>query len=349
MTTDPILPHSAKATSTWGAPGALHERIPQRGRRTMQARTTLATLSMAAGLLAAVGPGCSSAQTGATQSPQPDAAAIPRAQTFEELIAYDWTIDPGVEAYYCVYKTLTQDFWINDYRALAPAGTHHVSVGYGDPGPPDGAVSSTQTSTCTGVTLGTNVAFVATRGNAGGFSMPVGVAVRIPAGKQLLLSVHVLNPTQQPLSGRTGIEVARADPASVQHEAEVVFANNVNLSIPPGTSTQTGTCTMDANSTIFAVLGHMHLAGTHLTTTIVPANGAPKIMLDEDYNFDQQNLVPLNPPAVLQKGDVLQTSCTYRNQGPDTLTFGESTTKNEMCISIVYRYPAVAASFNCVQ
>jgi hypothetical protein len=43
-------------------------------------------------------------------------------------------------------------------------------------------------------------------------------------------------------------------------------------------------------------------------------------MLDEDDNFDQQKLVALNPPAVLQKGDVL-----------------------------VYRYPAAVASFNCVQ
>jgi Copper type II ascorbate-dependent monooxygenase, C-terminal domain len=87
---------------------------------------------------------------------------------------------------------------------------------------------------------------------------------------------------------------------------------------------------MDADSTIFAVLGHMHLAGTHLTTTIVPANGPPQIMFDEDYNFDQQKLVALNPPAGLEKGDLLRASCTYTNQGPDTLTFGESTTKNEM-------------------
>jgi hypothetical protein len=348
MNTDPIRSHNAKAASTWGAPPALHEDIRQKGRFTMRTATTLA-LSIATGLLSAVSLGCSSAPTDATHSTPPDAAATTPGKTFEEFIAQDWTIDPGVEAYYCVYKTLTEDVWVSDYRALAPPGTHHVTVGYGNPGSPDGAVSSADSSTCTGLTLGTNMAFTATRGNADAFSMPAGVAVRIPAGKQLLLNVHVLNATQRPLSGRTGIEVVRADPASVQHEAEMLYANNINLSIPPGTSTHTGTCTLDADSTFFAVLGHMHISGTHFTTTIVPANGTPTTMLDESYNFDAQKLVRLDPPTVLKKGDVLQTSCTYQNQGLDTLTFGESTTKNEMCISILYRYPAVAASFNCAQ
>jgi hypothetical protein len=346
MDIDSMRPYDAKAASFCGA---LNKDIPQKGNHTMQSKTRLATLSLAAGLLATFSAGCSSAPTRAAETPSPDAGVAVPTKTFEELIAYNWTIDPGVEAYYCIYQTLTQDVWVSDYRALAPAGTHHVTVGYSDPGPPDGVVSSADSSTCNGLTLGTNMAFTATRGNAAPFSMPAGVAVRVPAGKQLDLNVHVLNATQQSLSGRTGIEVVHADPAKVQHEAEMLYANNINLSIPPGPSTQTGKCTLDADSTIFSLFGHMHLAGKHFTTTVVPASGAPSVLLDEDYNFDQQMLVPLDPPAILKKGDVVQTSCTYQNQGTDTLTFGESTTKNEMCISIMYRYPAGASSFNCTQ
>ena len=341
MDTHSIRPYDAEATNLSGAP---YE--DKKGSRTKHAKTALAMLTMAAGLLASAG--CSSAQTGGTRNAPPNTAGT-AAKMFEELIAYDWTIDPGVEAYYCVYQTLTQDVWVSDYRALTPVGTHHVTVGYSDPAPPDGVVSSADSSTCTGLTLGTHMAFTATRGNAAPFSMPAGVAVRVPAGKQLVLNVHVLNATPQPLSGRTGIEVVRTDPSKVQHEAEILFANNTNLSIPPGASTQTGNCTLDADSTVFALIGHMHLAGKHFTTTAAPGNGPPTVLLDEDYNFDQQTLVSLDPPAVLNKGDVVQTSCTYQNEGPDTLTFGESTTKNEMCISIMYRYPAVAATFNCAQ
>jgi hypothetical protein len=300
-------------------------------------------------LVAILSAGCgSSANPTAAQSTDKGAQATAPQKTFEELIGYDWKIEPGVEEYYCVYKTMTEDLWVSDFRPLSPTGTHHVTVGYSDPGPPDGAVSASDTPSCTGVTLGTNLAFGATRGTDA-FSMPQGIAVRVPAGKQLLLSVHVLNPTQQPLSGRTGIEVVRADPTQIQHEAEIIFANNVNLSIPPGNSTQLGTCTMDADSTVFAVMGHMHLTGTHMTTTALDANGGTRTLLDEDYSFDEQKYVPLNPPLQLHKGDQLQTACTYQNPGPDTLTFGESTRKNEMCIVMTYRYPAVAASFNCAQ
>jgi hypothetical protein len=299
-------------------------------------------------IFAATGCGGGSSPT-PTAGPQP--TAMPQtvsAKPFQELLAYDWNIDPGVEAYYCVYKTLTQDIWISDYQALAPSGTHHVTVGYGEPGPPDGAVSSADTPSCTGLTLGTNVAFAAARGTDG-FSMPPGVGVKIAAGKQLLLSVHVLNATEKPLGGRTGIEVVYTDPTKIQHEAELVFAADLNLAIPPGQSTQTGKCTLASDSTIFSVLGHMHLTGTHLTTTALPVGGVPQTILDENYQFDSQKFVSLNPPVLLNQGDQIRTDCMYQNPGPDTLTFGESTTKNEMCISIFYRYPAAVGSFTCAQ
>jgi hypothetical protein len=296
--------------------------------------------------------GCGSSAPSAAQSPNHDAATTtPEGGTgdaFQELLAYDWMIDPGVEAYYCVYKTLTEDLWVSNYRPMLAPGTHHVTIGYGDPGPPDGAVSSTDTPTCTGTSLGANLAFAATRGTDA-FSMPAGVGVRIPAGKQLLLSVHVLNATQQPLSGRTGIEVVRADPTQIQQQAEIIFANNAGIMIPPGPSVQTGTCTLDADSTIFSIIGHMHLTGTHFTTTAMPVGGAPQTLLDESYVFDSQKFVTLDPPVSLHKGDQIQTACTYQNPGPGTLTFGESTVKNEMCISIFYRYPATAMGFNCAK
>jgi hypothetical protein len=267
---------------------------------------------------------------------------------YEEILAYDWKIGPAVETYYCVYKTLKEELQISDYRALTPTGTHHVTLGYGDPARPDGIVAAADDPSCTGITLGTNLAVGATRGNAE-FSMPDGIAAVIPAGKQLLLSVHVLNSTSSELSGRTGIEIVRADPAKIEHEAEVIFAAPINLTVPPGESTQNGTCTLDADSGVFAVLGHMHLTGKHLTSTKVTASGDRTILVDEDYDFDAQKYVKMDPPVQFKQGDQIETACTFQNPGPNTLTFGESTTGNEMCISIAYRYPRVAKSFICTQ
>lgn len=305
--------------------------------------TTLVTFVGA--LLAFGAAGCGSDSTAGTPG-----TTGPTGKAYEEILGYDWKIDPGVETYYCVYKTLKEDLWFSDFRQNATTGTHHVTLGYGDPGPADGTYSETTDPSanpkCNGLTLGTNLAFGATRGTDE-FSMPDGVAARIPAGKQLLLSVHVLNASTSPLSGHTGIEAVHADPTKVVHEAEIIFANNVFLTIPPGESVQTGTCTLDTDSTLFAVLGHMHVTGKHLTSTALPASGSPITLVDENYQFDQQKYVMLDPPVALKQGDKIQTTCTYQNPGPDTLTFGESTTKNEMCISITYRYPRAAANFNC--
>lgn len=55
----------------------------------------------------------------------------------------------------------------------------------------------------------------------------------------------------------------------------------------------------------------------------------------------------MEPMLELGRGDQLQVKCDYENPGSRTLTFGESTSDNEMCIALMYRYPASAVSFNC--
>lgn len=297
---------------------------------------------VAAGLLGGTG-GCGTSSSNGSTGPSGTT------QQYEEVLGYDWTLDAGVEDYYCVYKTLTEDLWVSDFRPLSPKGTHHVTLGFQDPVRLDGIASADDTTAnppCNGLTLGQNLAFGATVGTDE-FTMPEGVAVKIPAGKQLLLSVHVINTGVSKLSGHTGIEAVRADPSKVQNEAEIIFANDVHLNIPPGPSTQTGTCTMDADSTIFAVLPHMHLMGTHLTSIVGPPGGPTTTLIDQDYQFDAQKFLVKNPPIEVKKGDQIQTTCTYDNTGSNTLTFGESTLNNEMCITITYRYPAQATSFNC--
>src|SRR5262245_37784034 len=76
--------------------------------------------------------GCSSgggAGNGAAPSTTGDSGAE-NADGYRELVAQDWTAEPGVEAYYCTYQTLTEDIVVNSFRPLMPDGTHHVVIGY---------------------------------------------------------------------------------------------------------------------------------------------------------------------------------------------------------------------------
>jgi hypothetical protein len=280
----------------------------------------------------------------------PEGAAGPKA--YEEILGYDWSVAPGSETYFCVYKTISTDLWISDFRPLSPVGTHHVTLGFQDPGPPDGVMASTDNPAippCNRVTLGTNFLYFAGVGT-GEMVLPDGVATRVTAGKQLVLSLHLLNTTATPLRGHSGVEIVRADPAGVVHQAEAIAAGKFKgLTVPPGPSTQTGTCTMQGDVTLFAVAPHMHLMGTHLTSTVALAGGRTTTLFDRDYQFEQQSYSFLNPPVALQKGDQMHVACTYDNTGTTTLTFGESTNQNEMCFLFTYRYPAIANSRVCAQ
>jgi hypothetical protein len=142
------------------------------------------------------------------------------------------------------------------------------------------------------------------------------------------------------------VEVIHADPATIRDQAELLLINDVGIQVPPGKSTQVGTCTLDADSTFFGILHHMHRTGAHMTTRAMPANGMATTLLDEDYTFTDQQF-HLMEPLKLARGDQLQVKCDYENPGSRTLTFGESTNDNEMCIALMYRYPASAMNFNC--
>jgi hypothetical protein len=270
---------------------------------------------------------------------------------FEEVMAHDWTIEPGVEQYYCVYQTLKEDLFISDFRPIAPRGTHHVTLGVVDSGPPDGVIEAGDANAavpCSGLTLGDRLMYTAAVGTQG-FSLPHGIATKIPAGKQMLLSVHVLNTGSQTLSGHTGIEIVRPDPANIHDLAEQIVVENLAIKVEPGHSTQSNTCTVEADGNILALFHHMHKTGVHMKTTVVPVKGEPFALLDADFDFSNQVYKVLDSPVHVQKGDKLTVDCTYDNPGPTTYTFGESTEKNEMCLTFFYRYPAAAERFGCTQ
>jgi hypothetical protein len=291
------------------------------------------TLALAAGLGLFVS-GCGSGDAKGSSSDSTSSGPL------TELSAYDWKIAPSVEAYYCVFKTLTEDLYISEFHPLIPAGTHHVVIGYQDPKQTDGTYPE-DGKNCTGVTFGDIFMYVATPG-AQEFKMPEGVAEKIPAGKQLVFGLHVINTTDAPLQGHSGVEIVSAAPPDAQHEAEVVAVMPPGLSVPPGPSTANGTCTATGDSTVFAVSPHMHLTGVHMKTTAGPPSATGQVLIDEKYDFTNQHILPVAPLLHMSKGDQIHVECDYQNPTADTLTTGESTTKNEMCITFAYRYPALS-------
>jgi len=269
-----------------------------------------------------------------------DPVTAPAPGQWAPLIAHSWKLDANTEGYWCKRVTVAEDIWVTGFRATRTPGIHHVTLGV-DQGEP-GAFR------CTGFSLGNDLMFGTGQGG-GEFTFPEGVAVKISAGQSLLLNLHLFNTTESPIAETSSIDIMAVDAANVQHEAALVLAGTMALSIPPGqVSTSHGGCAVTADTTLVGVGPHMHTHGIHEKVAVVTAAGDSTVLMDEPYDFGDQHYRPLGPPVLLPAGGHVAVDCTYQNDTASTLTFGEST-NDEMCFAGLYHYPRMANGTTCTQ
>lgn len=268
-------------------------------------------------------------------------AAIPAGYT--RLIGRTWTLPGGQpDTYKCVRVTLPQEVTVSEIMAQAPFGTHHtvLSIASGSAAGPDGETD------CSVQTLGMVMLYASGVGTSP-LVFPADVGLRIPAGTQIHLNLHLFNSSDQPLSGDSAILV-KSPPSTPTQFAENVFAGTFRIAVPPGqTVTVAGSCTAQRDYTIFALWPHMHQIATHQKVEIL-RGGTPTTLLDRDFHFAEQNYYLQDPQVQVRVGDQIRVSCTYNNTTSTTVTFGDSSNQ-EMCFSGLYRYPAAGGGniFEC--
>lgn len=267
-----------------------------------------------------------------------DAGADAAPAGWESLIGSSWSIPPG-EQYICQRLTIDHDIWIKAFHATIPQGHHHAVLTVSTtPNGPDGQFP------CTG---GDNAPAMI-YGNAPGADdlvFPEGVGVKIPAGSQLNLNLHLFNTLPaDDIAGTSEVFVQTTDQASVVNEAEIVLMGPVGFPVPTGDSMVPGGCAMSAASTIFMTGPHMHKLGVH--ATIIAHRAAGDMTLhDADYEFTNQKLDDVGL-VQMAAGDRIDITCSYHNDGAPT-QFGQSTNE-EMCFASTYRYPKLGGNFGII-
>jgi hypothetical protein len=98
-------------------------------------------------------------------------------------------------------------------------------------------------------------------------------------------------------------------------------------------------------ATVRAVAGHMHRLGKAIKLTLNPGTDRERVLLNiRNWDFNNQQTIPLDRPATMRAGDVLRVTCTHdqvRRDGVAELesrperyvVWGEGTT-DEMCLGI---------------
>jgi len=155
---------------------------------------------------------------------------------WKSLIQAHWILAPNSEQYRCARLTVSQDVALHAFRALSPLGTHHtVLTVTREPSMPDGLTVCDVATNAQGMLSASGV-------GTNDFSLPDGVAVKVHAGEQLLINLHLFNVSNDPIEGTSGALVQTLADTEIIHEAEAILAGPVSLAIPPHTKdvVQTG-------------------------------------------------------------------------------------------------------------
>lgn len=255
---------------------------------------------------------------------------------YTRLIGRTWNLPAGQpDTYKCVRVTIPNDTYITNIISQAPTGSHHAVLsiaGSNGTSGPDGEYD------CQVSTLGTVMLYASGIGTSP-LDFPTGVGIKIAAGTQIHLNLHLYNASDQPISGDSAILVKQSatQPPTL---AEMVFAGKFLFQIPSNNQpyTTSGGCTANRNYTLFAVWPHQHRLGTHHRFEVI-RGGNQVFQYDGAFNFMEQAYYRQNPEVQVMQGDTIRTTCTWVNNTGTQISFGDSSDQ-EMCFTGLYRYPA---------
>lgn len=170
------------------------------------------------------------------------------------------------------------------------------------------------------------------------------VGMDMPSGN-LRLDMHYnsLQATSTEVDA-SGVEICVVKGAKMRKNHAAVTMGLVGIPIIPGNSTNVeikSSCTVSGSSpvTLLSASPHAHTLAVRMRFTLQKKGGEEIVMHDQPFMFGEQKSYKLDPPLVVEAGDVINTSCFYTNKSSNTVTFGENT-GNEMCFNFALYYPA---------
>jgi hypothetical protein len=241
-----------------------------------------------------------------------------------------FTVPAGGEIYRCQnyanpFKGAVAE--ISEFESHMTAGSHHLLVFY-----KDGAVNA-PVEQCSGLEFAATP--YSTQLPDDTVQFPAGVAAQVNANTGFRLQSHYLNTTDKPIDAHVEVTFHLAKPETVTAHAGVLFVVEPKFKIlPNSTQVVNHTCNLPYDMNLIKAGSHMHKHGTAFDATI----GGKTVF--QTTTWDEPKPALFSPAMPVKGGDKLDFNCTFVNNSPNTLTFGESAETNEMCIFVTSFYPA---------
>ncbi|XP_049547177.1 MOXD1 homolog 1 [Anopheles darlingi] len=174
------------------------------------------------------------------------------------------------------------------------------------------------------------------------------------AARYYMLEVHYDNPRAKRVLDHSGFRIHYTRHVR-RHDAGMMISG-VSVSdtqmIPPGQKLyrNVGICGPSCTGAVFPEIGinivsaalHSHVAGRKMSLRHVrEGKELPRIVEDDNYNHNFQQIRQLENETNVLPGDYLITDCAYETVGRRRPTLGGYSTKQEMCLSFITYYPKI--------
>jgi hypothetical protein len=247
-------------------------------------------------------------------------APLDAAATSVTLALDGYTLSPGGEAWKC--QNFASPFGVDvDVDAFTTTTADSVIELrlFEEPGLTDGPLTD-----CSGLELA-QLHFI-TQEIDGALTYPAGVAAHITAGSGLRVSMHLMNTTAGDVSSSVRVTMHLVPAASVTSHAGMLFIPEVRIDVPP---MAVGTATHDCHlPDAMTLLGASAVTFGHSTEVVATLGGST---IYDSTSWQHAPLAPFAPPIDGTNGEALHFACSYANPSAGALSFGESSTTNEMC------------------
>jgi hypothetical protein len=281
-----------------------------------------------------------------SSTPARDDVPVGLSATALKVVIPPHRVEPG-DSFECYYTDITTDreVYANSSTGKQGPGGHHITLYYATvPQAPghheciDAEMAEWRQVGAAGDAKGDGVV-----------DLPPGVAVKIPAGKQIVVQTHYINATGKPADVEDEITVHLLAKEQVKRFAQGFVVVDGTFEIPPQASySRTGTCTLKRDLDLLIALGHMHELGKHYRLEHLDANGKLlQTIIDQDWEVAFTSHPPTkrwtpDAPYRLAKGEKLRQTCTWNNTEKDKVLF-----PREMCLAFTM-YLDDEGFFECV-
>jgi len=259
--------------------------------------------------------------------------------------------NPTDEDTRCITVRLNNDtpIKVHQLHNLLATTSHHLII-YKDDDP--AAVENTTPTHCTGFTGALNPSgniapLVITQKDDDEVTLPDGVGYTLAAHQMIKFELHYINTTDSAADATATVNFLAADPATITNEAGVLFSGSLDIDVK-GNQQSTlhqfltlPTADLDMSaSKIFAITGHTHKFGTHVTvgTAASRTDTVTSVYNPSPFSWSEPLTTTYSTPFSIPSGGGFDFQCDWTNTSATDVGFGESA-KDEMCFFWVYYYP----------